>query len=140
MRLHPSWPYRSPERRVSKPPGSPLRPPSSPRYAGSTLRPPSCALRRASCQPSHSPENQGSLRQNPTSGPYEDMQCTPWFAPFSHRDHVSLIPACFSMLFKVPTGMSLFGCGTVTRPFFVGCLNCLLLPPDSLRTNHPAST
>src|ERR1039458_2423513 len=79
MRLHPSGPYRSPERRVSKPSGSPLRPPSSPRYAGSPLRPPSCALRRASCQPSHSPENQGSLRRNPTSGLYEDMRCTPWF-------------------------------------------------------------
>ena len=44
------------------------------------------------------------------------------------RDHFSLIPACFSMLFKVPIGMSRFGCGTVTLPFFVGCLNCLWLP------------
>src|SRR5579864_6782115 len=32
------------------------------------------------------------------------------------------------MLFNVPIGMSLFGCGTVTRPFFVACLNCLWLP------------
>jgi hypothetical protein len=32
------------------------------------------------------------------------------------------------MLFKVPIGMSRFGCGTVTLPFFVGCLNCLGLP------------
>ena len=32
------------------------------------------------------------------------------------------------MLFKVPIGMSRFGCGTVTLPFFVRCLNCLWLP------------
>lgn len=50
------------------------------------------------------------------------------FAPFSRRDHISLIPACFSMLCNVPKGMSLFGCGTVARPFFYGCLNCLWLP------------
>lgn len=28
------------------------------------------------------------------------------------------------MLFTVPIGMSRFGCGTVTRPGLVGCLNC----------------
>src|SRR5260370_7653294 len=48
--------------------------------------------------------------------------------PVLRRDTFSLIPACFSMLFKVPIGMSRFGCGTVTLPFFVGCLNCLWLP------------
>src|SRR5208283_898569 len=42
-------------------------------------------------------------------------------------DHLSLIPACFSMLFTVPIGMSRFGCGTVSLPFFVGCLICLWL-------------
>src|ERR1039457_2706691 len=47
---------------------------------------------------------------------------------FSPADHFSLIPACFSMLFSVPIGISRFGCGTVVLPFFVGCLNCLWLP------------
>ena len=40
-----------------------------------------------------------------------------------HEIHVSLRPACFSMLRKVPFGMSFSGCGTVTRPGFVGCLS-----------------
>jgi hypothetical protein len=43
------------------------------------------------------------------------------------------MPACFSMLFSVPIGISRTGCGTVTRrtvtrPVFTGCLNCLWLP------------
>ena len=37
--------------------------------------------------------------------------------------HLSFIAACFSMLLSVPIGTSLFGCGTVTRPDLVGCLN-----------------
>jgi len=32
------------------------------------------------------------------------------------------------MLFNVPTGMSRFGCGTVTRPGFSKCLNWTWLP------------
>src|SRR5882762_3452392 len=36
--------------------------------------------------------------------------------------------ACFSMLLSVPIGISRTGCGTVTRPGFTGCLNCLWLP------------
>src|ERR1700734_782798 len=32
------------------------------------------------------------------------------------------MPACFSMLLSVPIGMSRTGCGTVTRPYFTGCL------------------
>src|SRR6266480_4031358 len=36
--------------------------------------------------------------------------------------------ACFSMLLSVPIGISRTGCGTVTRPVFTGCLNCLWLP------------
>src|SRR4051812_44818008 len=32
------------------------------------------------------------------------------------------------MLRSVPIGMSRLGCGTVTRPGFVGCLNCAWLP------------
>src|SRR6267378_6341913 len=38
------------------------------------------------------------------------------------------MPACFSMLLSVPIGISRTGCGTVTRPGFTGCLNCLWLP------------
>lgn len=38
------------------------------------------------------------------------------------------MPACFSMLLSVPIGISRKGCGTVTRPGFTGCLNCLWLP------------
>jgi hypothetical protein len=38
--------------------------------------------------------------------------------------HLNLIPACFSMLLKVPMGMLRLGCGTVTRPGLAGCLNC----------------
>jgi hypothetical protein len=38
------------------------------------------------------------------------------------------MPACFSMLLSVPIGISRTGCGTVTRPVFTGCLNCLWLP------------
>src|SRR5712672_644933 len=38
------------------------------------------------------------------------------------------MPACFSMLLSVPIGMSRTGCGTVTRPGFSECLNCLWLP------------
>jgi hypothetical protein len=34
-----------------------------------------------------------------------------------------LRPNCFSMLRKVPIGMSRSGCGTVTRPARPGCLN-----------------
>ena len=40
----------------------------------------------------------------------------------------NLMPACFSMLLSVPIGISRTGCGTVTRPGFTGCLNCLWLP------------
>jgi hypothetical protein len=47
--------------------------------------------------------------------------------PLVRRNHLSLIPACFSMLFTLPKGMSLFGCGTVARPLFFGCLNCIWL-------------
>ncbi len=43
-------------------------------------------------------------------------------------NYLSLSPACLSMDRKVPGGMSLFGCGTVTRPDLVGCLNCTWLP------------
>src|SRR6184192_2504117 len=46
----------------------------------------------------------------------------------SASDHLSLIPACFSILLRVPIGISRFGCGTVVRPCFVGCWNCLWLP------------
>jgi hypothetical protein len=38
------------------------------------------------------------------------------------------MPACFWMLLSVPIGISRTGCGTVTRPVFTGCLNCLWLP------------
>ena len=38
------------------------------------------------------------------------------------------MPACFSMLLSVPIGISRTGCGTVTRPGFTECLNCLWLP------------
>src|SRR6266849_4176457 len=38
------------------------------------------------------------------------------------------MPACFSMLLSVPIGIARTGCGTVTRPVFTGCLNCLWLP------------
>ena len=58
----------------------------------STSIPSICRL-NASCHPSHSRENQRSLRRNPTSDLYEDMQYTPW-------------------LHSVPKGMSLFGCRT----------------------------
>src|SRR5216110_861946 len=37
--------------------------------------------------------------------------------------YFSFRPACFSMLLNVPTGTSLLGCGTVTRPGLFGCLN-----------------
>src|SRR5579875_638166 len=42
--------------------------------------------------------------------------------------HLSRRPDWRSMLRSVGSGMSFFGCGTVTRPGFVGCLNCLWLP------------
>jgi hypothetical protein len=38
------------------------------------------------------------------------------------------MPACFSMLLSVPIGISRTGRGTVTRPGFTGCWNCLWLP------------
>src|SRR5439155_21051164 len=38
------------------------------------------------------------------------------------------MPACFSMLLSVPIGIPRTGCGSVTRPGFTGCLNCLWLP------------
>src|ERR1700693_2494354 len=44
-----------------------------------------------------------------------------------HRS-LNLIFACLSILLNVPIGMSRLGTGTVTLPFFVGCLNCLWLP------------
>jgi len=42
--------------------------------------------------------------------------------------YLSLMLACRSILLRVPIGMFRFGCGTVTRPFFTGCLNCTWLP------------
>jgi hypothetical protein len=42
--------------------------------------------------------------------------------------YLSLIRACRSMLFNVPIGRSRFGCGTVTRPAFTGCLKWMWLP------------
>src|SRR5947208_7884811 len=38
------------------------------------------------------------------------------------------MPACFSMLLSVPICIPRTGCGSVTRPGFTGCLNCLWLP------------
>ena len=42
--------------------------------------------------------------------------------------YLNLIPAWRSMLLSVPTGISFFGCGTVTRPLFDGCRNWMCEP------------
>jgi hypothetical protein len=42
------------------------------------------------------------------------------------------------MLLSVPIGMSFLGCITVTRPVFVGCLNCLWLP-TWFTSNQPSA-
>ena len=47
------------------------------------------------------------------------------------------MPACFWMLLSVPIGISRTGCGTVTRPIFTGCLNCLWLPTCAT-SNQPS--
>src|SRR5580698_5166477 len=56
---------------------------------------------------------------------------------YSMSPYRSLMPACFSIE-CVPTGISLRGTGTVTRPGFVACLNCLWLPTCAT-SNHPSA-
>jgi hypothetical protein len=41
------------------------------------------------------------------------------------------------MLLSVPIGISRTGCGTVTRPGFVGCLSCTWLPLQAT-SHHPS--
>lgn len=50
------------------------------------------------------------------------------------------MPACRSIDLSVPTGRSRFGCGTVTRPGLMGCLNWAWLPRRATSTQPSASS
>src|SRR5579863_115609 len=112
--------------------GSPLDPPAYRQCAATTLLQPSAELLPGWFQPLCNPENPGSSRHNLSRCPCVDTQCIP-----SSLHQRSLIPACFSILLNVPSGISLRGDGTVTRPGRVGCLNCLWLP-DCATSTQPS--